>query len=169
MSLLSKLFSGGVSDVVDSVGGILDKFTLSKEEKAEIKMEMQSRLIQVENELEKTYRKELDTRADIIKSEMTQGDSYTKRARPTIVYAGLLFIFIVYVLVPVIAYISGTPNERLPVISLPDEFWWAWATVVGVYGAGRSAEKLGVTNKITNLATGSGAYKVEKKKEEAEG
>ena len=169
MSFLSKIFSGGVSDVIDSVGGVLDKFTLSKEEKEDIKMEMQSRLIQVENELEQTYRKELDSRADIIKSEMAQGDSFTKRARPTIIYAGLIFIFIVHVLVPVIAYISGTPNEKLPVIELPAEFWWAWATVVGVYGAGRSAEKLGVTNKITNLATGSGAFKVNKKKVEAEG
>lgn len=169
MSFLSKLFSGGISDVVDSVGGLLDKFTLSKEEKEEIKLEMQSRLIQVENELEQTYRKELDARADIIKSEMAQGDSFTKRARPSIIYAGLIFIFIVHVLVPVIAYIGGTPNESLPVINLPEEFWWAWATVVGVYGAGRSAEKLGVTNKITNLATGSGAYKVDNNKQEAEG
>jgi len=169
MSIFSKLFSGGVSDVVDSIGGILDKFTLSKEEKEEIKMEMQSKLIQVDNELEQTYRKELETRAEIVKTELTHGDNYTKRARPTIIYMGLLFIFIVYVLVPVIAYIGGVSNENLPNIDLPKEFWWAWATVVGIYGAGRSAEKYGITNKITNLATGSGAYKVEKGKEKIEG
>ncbi len=164
MSFFSKLFSGGVSEVVDSVGGVLDKFTLTKQEKEEIKMELQSRLIQVETELELTYRKELDTRSDIVKTELAQGDNYTKRARPTIIYMGLLFIFIAYVLVPVIAYISGVPNENLPAIDLPDEFWWAWATVVGIYGAGRSAEKIGITNKITNLATGSGAYKMDKEK-----
>ena len=63
--------------------------------------------MKLEGELEETYRKELDARQEIIKAEMAQGDLYTKRARPTIVYAGMLFIFLVYVLVPVIAYISG--------------------------------------------------------------
>jgi hypothetical protein len=165
MSIFSKLFSGGISDVVDSVSGVIDKFTLSKEEKEEIKLEMQSKLMQVEKEMEETYRTELETRSDIIKSELAQGDAYTKRARPTIIYAGLLFIFIVHVLVPVIAYIAGTNPSNMPDINLPNEFWWAWGTVVGVYGAGRSAEKLGVVNKFTQAATGSGAFRATKQKE----
>ncbi len=165
MSIFSKLFSGGISDIVDSVGGVLDKFTLSKQEKEEIKLEMQGRMMQLENEIEKTYRTELETRSDIIKSELAQGDMYTKRARPTIIYMGLLFIFIVHVLVPVIAYASGTPKVNMPDITLPQEFWWAWGVVVGVYGAGRSAEKLGVVNKFTQAATGSGAYKASMKKD----
>jgi hypothetical protein len=158
MSIFQKLFSGGLSEIVNSVGGIVDKFTLSKEEKNAFKLEMQSRLMQIDKEMEETYRTELETRADIIKAEMAQGDRYTKRARPTIVYAGLVFIFILYVLVPVISYLMGNDVSEPP-INLPEEFWWAWGTVVGVYGAGRSAEKMGVVNKITNLATGSGATK----------
>ena len=129
---------------------------------------MQSRLIEMDKELEKTYQTELSMRADIIKSEMAQGDNYTKRARPTIIYGGLVFVFIVYVLLPVIAYISNTPPGEMPQIELPSEFWWAWGTVVSVYGAGRSAEKMGITNKITQLATGSDAYKMNKK-QKAEG
>ena len=163
MSFFSNLFSGGIAEVVNSVGGVIDKFTLSKEEKLQFKAEMQSRLMQIENELEKTYRTEIEARADIIKAEMSQGDKFTKRARPTIIYTGLLFVFIVYVLLPVIAYISGTPEASMPQIELPNEFWWAWGTVVSVYGAGRSAEKVGITNKITELATGSGASKVDRK------
>lgn len=169
MSIFSKLFSGGVSEVVDSVGNVLDKFTLSKQEKEEIKLEMQGRLMQMESEVEETYRTELETRANIIKSELAQGDRYTKRARPTIIYMGLLFIFIVHVMVPVIAYIAGTPKANMPEISLPEEFWWAWGVVVGVYGAGRSAEKLGVVNKFTQLATGSGAFKADVRKKEVVG
>lgn len=169
MSFFSKLFSGGVSDVVESVGNVLDKFTLSKQEKEDIKLEMHSRLMQVERDLEETYRKELETRADIVKTELAQGDKFTKRARPTIIYTGLLFVFIVHLLVPVIAYISGTPEANMPDINLPEEFWWAWGTVVGIYGAGRSAEKYGIANKITNIATGSGAYRAEKKKKEVVG
>ncbi len=57
-------------------------------------------------------------------------------------------------IVPVIAYISGA-NE-MPDIKLPAESWWAWGTVVGVYGVGRSAEKMRITNKLTNFMTGSG-------------
>src|SRR5210317_1581477 len=112
MSIFSKIFSGGVSDIVDSVGGVIDKFTLSKEEKQQFKLEMQSRLMEMDKELEKTYQTELSMRADIIKSEMAQGDNYTKRARPTIIYGGLVFVFIVYVLLPVIAYISNTPASE---------------------------------------------------------
>jgi hypothetical protein len=160
MSFFSKLFSGGISEVVDSVSGVVDKFTLSKEEKLQFKSEMQSRLIQIESELEKTYRAEIDARAEIIKTELAQGDKYTKRARPTIIYSGLGFIFLVYVLIPFIAYISGTPSAEMPDIALPNEFWWAWGTVVSIYGAGRSAEKIGITSKITELATGSGANKI---------
>lgn len=161
MELLKKLFSKGVSDVVNSVGDIVDRFTLDKEEKLKFKQEMQSQLMKLESELEETYRKELDARQEIIKAEMAQGDLYTKRARPTIVYAGMLFIFFVYVLVPVIAYIGGA--ENMPEIQLPNEFWWAWGTVVGVYGVGRTAEKMGVTNKLTNFITGSGANNVSTK------
>lgn len=167
MELFKKLFGKGITDVVTSVGDVVDRFTLSKEEKQEFKLEIQSRMMKLEGELEETYRKELDARQEIIKAELAQGDSYTKRARPTIVYAGMLFIFLVYVIVPVIAYISGA-NE-MPDIKLPAEFWWAWGTVVGVYGVGRSAEKMGITNKLTNFMTGSGATKVPTNVNKAEG
>jgi hypothetical protein len=167
MDLLKKLFSKGITDVVDSVSNVVDRFTLSKEEKQEFKLEMQSRMMQLESQLEETYRKELDARQEIIKAELAQGDKYTKRARPTIVYSGLAFIFLVYVIVPVVAYISGA--NKMPDIQLPGEFWWAWGTVVGVYGVGRSAEKMGITNKFTNYMTGSGTTKVPTKTNTAEG
>ena len=86
---------------------------------------------------------------------MQQDDLFTKRARPAIIYLGLLFIFIIHVAIPVLAYISGSPQDKIPSITLPSEFWWAWGTVVSVYGAGRSAEKRGIINKLTQLATGS--------------
>lgn len=166
MSFFSKLIGGGVSGIVDSVSGVIDKFTLSKEEKQEFQLEMQSKLMQIETELEKSYRTELDSRKEIIKAEMAQGDLFTKRARPSIVYMGLIFILIIHVIIPVIAYFIGTEPEKMPDITLPDQFWWAWGTVVGIYGAGRSAEKMGITNKITNLATGSGAHSLFDKKVE---
>ncbi|MFO8001233.1 MAG: holin family protein [Marinilabilia sp.] len=164
MSVFKKIFSGSLTGVIDSVSDVIDRFSLTEEEKQEFKLEMQSRLLQMEKELEETYRTELESRSDIIKAEMTQGDRFTKRARPTIIYCGLAFIFIVYVVIPLIAYISGAPGDALPDIQLPDEFWWAWGTVVSVYGAGRSAEKMGFANRATQMMTGSGASRMNKPK-----
>lgn len=160
MGFLNKIFGKGISDVINDVANVVDRFSLSKEEKQAFQLELQSRLLKMEQELEETYRAELEARKEIIKAEMAQGDAFTKRARPAIVYAGLIFIFIIYVLVPVFAYIGG--GVRIPNIELPEEFWWSWSTVVGIYGVGRSAEKMGVTNTFTNLMTGSGAHKLNK-------
>jgi hypothetical protein len=155
MSIFSNIFNGSLTNIIESLGGVIDQFSLSKEEKQRFQLELQSLLMQKEKELEESFRAELETRADIIKTEMAQGDAFTKRARPSIIYGGLLFIFIVHVLVPVIALISGTPADALPRLSLPEEFWWAWGTVVGVYGVSRSAEKMGASNRFTRLVTGT--------------
>jgi len=170
MSIFSKLFGGGLSSIMDSVGGLIDKFKLSPQEKQDFKLELQGRLMQMEQQMEESYRQELAARAEIIKAELAQGDTFTKRARPMIIYSGLFFIFIVYVLVPVIYLISGADlpshnhiqGQTTNLINLPSEFWWAWGTVVGVYGAGRTAEKYGAANRLTNLITASNAYKVDK-------
>lgn len=164
MKILSNLFGKGL----DKITGLVDNLTLSKEEKEAFKLEIQSQLLQQQKELEETYRTALNSRADIIKAELAQGDTFTKRARPMIIYAGLFFIFVVYVIVPIIFMlkngIADFPRNEvgqiMMLINLPEEFWWAWGTVVGVYGAGRSAEKLGAANRVTNLITGSNAYKV---------
>ena len=160
MSIFSKLFSDGAGGLITSLGDLIDRFTLSKEEKQQFKLEVQSQLLQAEQELEETYRAELEARTAVIKAEMAQGDKYTKRARPSIIYGGLICIFLVHVLLPTIAYIAGAGNN-MPDIDLPQEFWWAWGTVVSVYGAGRTAEKMGVINKFTQAATGSGANKMD--------
>jgi hypothetical protein len=88
---------------------------------------------------------------NIIVAEMQQGDKFTKRARPMVVYSGLLFIFLVHVAFPIYAFFTGDP---VPEISLPHEFWWAWTGVVAVWMTGRSMEKFGLENKATKLITG---------------
>lgn len=88
---------------------------------------------------------------NIITSEMNQGDNYTKRARPTLVYAGLLFIFLVHVVFPMVAWWKSTV---LPALSLPEEFWWAWSGVVGIWSLGRSFERTGKQGKVIDAITG---------------
>jgi len=151
MSILAKLFTGGASSLVSAVGDIVDDVVTTKEEKERIKLRFQQILNEREIEADKNYRAELQSRAEIIKAEMAQGDSYTKRARPSVIYAGLGFIFLVHVFLPSYAFFAERPT---PDLTLPTEFWAAWATVVSVYAAGRSAEKRGAKDKITKMITG---------------
>lgn len=159
MNILNNLLGGGLKDVLSGAEGIIDKFKLSPTEKNQFKLEMEALLQRQEANLEETYRQEVNAKMEILKTELTQGDNYTKRARPSVIYAGLIFIFFIYVVVPTIAFFTG---KQSPSLTLPEDFWWAWGSIVSVYGIGRSVEKSGSRNQITNVLTGSGAYKVDK-------
>ncbi|MBD3223449.1 MAG: hypothetical protein GF313_01865 [Caldithrix sp.] len=152
MSWLSDIFSGAFGGVVEQVGSVVDKFHLSGEEKKKLKMEMQRLVQQRESEVEETIRKELQAKERVLVAELQQGDNYTKRARPTVVYAGLIFIFINYVLVPMIQALADAPVKPF---DLPVEFWAAWGGIVGTWTIGRSAEKRGANNRLTRAITGS--------------
>ena len=148
MSVFGKILGGsadkigaGIKNVLGGVEGILDEVITNKEELAEVKMKIKEKELEYEKLATDQYLKELDTRVDIIKSEMSQGDVFTKRARPSVVYSGLLFVAIIHVILPIVSFAM---KEPLPDITLPSEFWWAWGTVVGVYGVGRTYEKMKV-------------------------
>jgi len=152
MSWLSDVFSGSVGGLVKSVGDVVDKFHMSGEEKQRLKMEMQQLVQQRESEIEETIRSELKAKERVLVAELQQGDSYTKRARPTVVYAGLVFIFFNYVLVPTIQSLAGT---NIQPFDLPVEFWAAWGGIVGTWTIGRTAEKRGASSRLTRAITGS--------------
>ena len=151
MSIWSKLLTGGASSLIDSLGGAIDNLTTSKEEKLEAKAKMRKILNARAAEADRNYRAELEARQEVIKAEMAQGDSYTKRARPSIVYAGLLFIFLVHVALPMFAFFA---QREVPELTLPEPFWWSWGSVVSVWSAGRSAEKRGAKSKLVKGVTG---------------
>lgn len=151
MSIWAKLFSGGVSSLVDSLGSAIDDNTTSKEEVLEAKAKMREILNARESEADKNFRAELEARQEVIKAEMAQGDGYTKRARPSLVYVGLIFIGLVHVVMPMFAFFA---QREMPELTLPPEFWWAWGSVVSVWSVGRSTEKNGARNKLTKAITG---------------
>lgn len=101
--------------------------------------------------------------------EIEGGDKFTRRARPAIVYTGLIAILVNHVVVPIanrvvewVAVFQGIRPEmfeKLPEIDLPTEFWLAWTSVVSIYVVGRSAEKKGITNRLLSVVTGSIAKK----------
>ena len=88
---------------------------------------------------------------NIIMSEMQQSDTYTKRARPTLVYCGLFFILLVHVVSPMVSWFT---KQTLPAMTLPEEFWWAWGSVVGIWSLGRTFERRGAQNKVIDAITG---------------
>ena len=151
MSFITKLLSGGIKTIADTVLPFIN----TADKKSKLKLELAALENQISTQLEMTYRMELESRSKIIEAEMKHGNNYTKNARPTIVYAGLGFIALVNVILPMIAYIIGTPADKMPDIELPTEFWIAWGTVTSVWSAGRSVERRGVKNKITSFITGS--------------
>ncbi|TKJ40366.1 hypothetical protein CEE37_08545 [candidate division LCP-89 bacterium B3_LCP] len=157
MSFITKILGGSIGKVVESVGGVVDKFHLSGEEKQKFKLEMETLLQRRDAEIEETIRTELEAKKQVLVAELTQGDSYTKRARPTVVYAGLVFILFNYCIVPTIQSFSNVPVEAF---KLPTEFWYGWTGIVGTWAIGRSVEKRGGSNRVTNMITGSGSSKL---------
>ncbi len=148
----------GIGGLKDLVLGVLDKIKLDPTKKAEIQAQMEQNtfeLQKIEADIrvkEQQYQENLvNSQKEIIIAEMGQGDNFTKRARPSIVYAGLLFIFINHVLPAIVTYAGG---KQTPVVDLPANFWNAWELVVSVWAVGRTAERLGATNKVTKLITG---------------
>lgn len=147
MSIFSDIFGG----IVSKAKGIISQFKLDPAQEKQFELELEKIVQERLTEAENTYRKEVDAKMQIMVAELKQDDLYTKRARPTVIYGGLAFIFMVHVLLPVI---SSFTDHAQPDLSLPSEFWWAWGSVVSVYGIGRSIEKAGFQNKATNLITG---------------
>ena len=153
MSFISKVMAGGISELVGAVGTVIDSVHTSEEEKVEARLKVERAVSERMAVIESSIQARLKMVQGIIESEMQSGDSYTKRARPTLVYFGMLVIFLNHLVLPWVAHL--TPGATVPDIVLPEEFWWAWSGVVGLWVVGRSAEKSGIANKATRTITGS--------------
>ena len=135
------------------IRGVIDDIHTSDEEKAKASLAMEKVLQAQRSDIEKTIRAELETRADILKAEMAQGDAFTKRARPSVVYFGLAAIGLNHIVLPWAAYFAG--SDTLPSIALPDQFWWAWSGVCSVWFLGRSIEKRGAVSEKLQSVVGA--------------
>ena len=152
MSFIGHILGTGLAKTVSAIGDTVKKFVTTDGDRMNMQMELEAILQKRDSEVEQTIRAELEAKEKIMVAEMQQGDNYTKRARPTIIYFGLVSIFLSYMLIPIIQMLLGI--EVVP-LDLPKEFWVAWGGVVGVYAIGRSAEKRGTRNKVTSFITGN--------------
>ena len=142
---------GFVEKLLGPAERIIDELHTSPEEKAAAKVKFAELARAREAEIEATLRSEIAAKERILVAELQQSDDYTRRARPSVVYFGLLLTFVNYVLVPWVARFSGVESQP---IEIPSQFWLAWGGIVGTWVIGRTAEKRGTANAAVKLITG---------------
>ena len=124
---LGKIFSAGAGELVESVGGVLDNLTTSKEEKLEAKRKMEELIANHEAKMEQNI-------TDRWSADMNSDSWLSKNVRP------LVLIFLVVCTVLMIFIDAGT-------LSFVVEEKWTdllqlvLITVIGAYFGGRSFEK----------------------------
>ena len=127
MGVLNKLFSGGASKLVESVGGVLDNVITTDEEKLEAKRKLKEVILSHEAEMERNI-------TDRWSADMNSDSWLSKNVRP------LVLIFLVVCTVLMIFIDAGT-------IAFEVEEKWTdllqlvLITVIGAYFGGRTMEK----------------------------
>ena len=127
MGVLNKLFSGGASKLVESVGGVLDNVITTKDEKLEAKRLLKQVILSHEAEMEKNI-------TDRWSADMNSDSWLSKNVRP------MVLIFLVVSTVLMIFIDAGTIQFTV------EEKWTdllqlVLITVIGAYFGGRSLEK----------------------------
>ena len=127
MGVLNKLFSGGASKLVESVGGVLDNVITTDEEKLEAKRKLKEVILSHEAEMERNI-------TDRWSADMNSDSWLSKNVRP------MVLIFLVASTVLMIFIDAGTIKFTV------EEKWTdllqlVLITVIGAYFGGRSYEK----------------------------
>ena len=127
MSIITKIFSGGATDLVKGVGDVIDNLHTSKEEKMAAELKVKELVSKYEVEMEKTI-------TDRWKSDMNSDSWLAKNVRP------MVLIFLVVCTVLMIFIDAGTIKFEV------EEKWTdllqiVLITVIGAYFGGRSLEK----------------------------
>ncbi len=146
MGWLSKLFGAGLGETVEQVGNIATRFAEGHLGKKELRLELERLLAERDAQRISALKEELRTKERVMVAELEQGDNYTKRARPTIVYAGIIASIIDAI---------GTID-----FSMPADFWYVWGGVCGVYMVGRTFEKRGDRGRFARIAAGASSSSI---------
>jgi hypothetical protein len=126
--MIKKLLSAGASELIKSVGGVLDNLTTSKEEKLAAELKIKDMIMGYEAEMQKQV-------TERWKMDMNSDSWLSKNIRPLV----LVFLVVATVL---LIFIDGG------VISFKVEDKWTdllqlvLITVIGAYFGGRSLEKV---------------------------
>jgi hypothetical protein len=151
VGILEKIFGTAGKAILDGVGSVVDRFISTPDEKKEFLLATEAIISERMKEAEISARTEINAKKDVMVAELQQEDRYVKRARPTIVYSGLVLALFDFG-AKAIAFFSGVEGT-IPSFVDP-AFWYVWGGVCGVYVIGRSAQFMGANNKATKLAAG---------------
>ena len=128
MNFLSKVFSGGATELVEGVGGVLDDLITSKDEKLEAKRKIKELVANYEVEMEKniTSRWEADLKSD---------SWLSKNVRPlTLVFLIVCTMLLIFIDAGAISFnVKDSYVDLLQLVLI---------TVIGAYFGGRSLEKV---------------------------
>jgi len=126
--MLGKLFSGGATELIKGVGGIIDNLHTSKEEKLAAELKIKQLISDYEVEMEKniTSRWEADLKSD---------SWLSKNVRPMV----LIFLIVCTML---LIFIDAGAIKFNVKDSYIDLLQMVLITVIGAYFGGRSLEKV---------------------------
>jgi len=127
MNILGMLSGGGVKDLVEGVGGVIDNLHTSKEEK----LEAEQKIKEIVASYQATLEKEISSRWD---ADMKSDSWLSKNVRP------LVLIFLVIATVLLIFIDAGAINFTVEA-KWTDLLQLVLITVIGAYFGGRSLEK----------------------------
>ena len=127
MSILKKIFSSAGSNLIESVGGVIDNLVTTDEEKLEAKRKLKELIMNHEVQMEKNI-------TDRWTADMNSDSWLSKNVRP------MVLIFLVVSTVLMIFIDAGTIQFTV------EEKWTdllqlVLITVIGAYFGGRSLEK----------------------------
>lgn len=84
-----------------------------------------------------------EAQRDVLVAELTQGDNFTKRARPWMIYSGLIVIAYNTIVVSLLNGIVALFGNEPAFVQLPVEpmFWTAWGGATSLYVWNRDRTK----------------------------
>ena len=128
MSILTKIFSSGATELIKGVGGVIDNLHTSKEEKLEAERKIQHLIANHEAEMEKNI-------TDRWTMDMKSDSWLSKNIRP------LVLVFLVVSTVLMIFIDAGAISFNVE-DKWTDLLQLVLITVIGAYFGGRSLEKV---------------------------
>ena len=128
MKILKTIFGGGADKLVESVGGVLDNLSTSKEEKLQAKRKIKELMVNHQVEVEKNV-------SERWKADMNSDSWLSKNVRP------LVLVFTIACTMLLVFIDSGSITFQV------EEKWTdllqlVLITIIGAYFGGRSVEKL---------------------------
>ena len=128
MGVLDKIFGGGAGKLIESVGGVLDNLTTTKDEKLEAKRKIKELVANHQIEVEKNVTARWQ-------SDMNSDSWLSKNVRPLV----LVFLIVCTML---LVFIDSGSIKFVVEEKWTDLLQLVLITVIGAYFGGRSVEKL---------------------------